>query len=633
MTATSEHTRSAGFTFTLLRLAFADLRHEWILTTCMVLSLAAILAPLLLLMGLKNGTIETLRHRLVENPVFRELRPQQTNSLAPAWFETIRARPDVAFVIPSILRGSSIVRLGKAKRGAFEGLDLVPTGAGDPLLADNGTAIPGPAEIVLSAEAAARTNLVAGDIAFVSASRIFQGERQKALAEMTVKAVLPPGADGLPRVYAPLSLSIDIESWREGAAIPERGWSGAHPIPYLSFDGAVILSKKTLSQVLLLRLTLGTGFSKLAELGDGEFEQIFGFAPPEDLQAWQVAVIKQPALISSIKSVRGKLRGQGAVILPFVKLGEMTIETDNGTAVNVRITGFSPHENELSSIPGQIVWPAFSLRSPVSGLESYKIQLSAKALAGLGIDVGATVYLSIGDPQSSTGEVTSKLPLTVIGQSSGDYAVVPIALAARLRTATQRRIVYASDSKTLLLARSGYRGFRIYARSIDDVAGLYRVLRDYGINTTAKIESIERVQVLDRGLTRIFWLIAVVGIIGGFSALISSLYAAVERKKREISLLRLMGLTRQDVFRFPVYQATIMALFGALIAAGVFYTLAYVINAVFSGDLQLGEEICHLPPKFLLVAVVLTVLGGMLSAVMAAVRATSIEPAEAIRVE
>jgi putative ABC transport system permease protein len=621
------------FSFTLVRLALADLRHEWILTTCMVLALAAILAPLLLLLGLKSGTIETLRNRLVENPVFRELRPQQTNRLPMSWFETMSSRADVAFVIPSILRGSSIVRLGKKKRGAFEGLDLVPTGTGDPLLVNNATAIPSSGEIVLSAEAAARTRLSAGDIAFVRASRIFKGRRQVALAKTTVKAVLPPGADGLPRVYAPLALSVDVESWREGSAIPNRGWSGSRPIPYLSFDGAFILSQKTISPILLQRLALGTGFAQLSEPGAEAFGQLFGFAPPDDFHIWQVAVIKQPALLGSIKAVRGKLRGQGAIILPFVKLGSMTIGSVNGSTATVRIAGLSPRKDELAFIAVQPDWPAFSLRNPISGKNSYKIQLPAKTMDSLGISIGSTIVLSIKAPDGSAGDTASKLPLTVAGQSIGKFALIPMALAARLRTATQRRTIYDKSSKTLSLARASYRGFRMYARSIDDVAGLYRVLREQGINTTAKTESIERVRVLDRGLTRIFWLVAIVGILGGFAALISSLYAAVERKKRDISLLRLMGLTRRDVFRFPVYQAASLTLLGALVAVGTFYTLAYIINTVFSEDLALGEKICHLPPQVLISAAVLAVLGGIISAIMAAIRATAIEPAEAIRVE
>ncbi|HEU4616890.1 MAG TPA: hypothetical protein VFV10_02575, partial [Gammaproteobacteria bacterium] len=37
------------------RLALDDYRHEWVLSTCAVLSLAAVLIPLMVLFGLKYG--------------------------------------------------------------------------------------------------------------------------------------------------------------------------------------------------------------------------------------------------------------------------------------------------------------------------------------------------------------------------------------------------------------------------------------------------------------------------------------------------------------------------------------------------------------------------------------------------
>lgn len=64
-------------------LALADLRHEWLLNLCMVLALAAVLTPLLLLLGLKNGVVETMRERLVQDPIYRELKPQETLNLRP----------------------------------------------------------------------------------------------------------------------------------------------------------------------------------------------------------------------------------------------------------------------------------------------------------------------------------------------------------------------------------------------------------------------------------------------------------------------------------------------------------------------------------------------------------------------
>ncbi len=134
-------------------------------------------------------------------------------------------------------------------------------------------------------------------------------------------------------------------------------------------------------------------------------------------------------------------------------------------------------------------------------------------------------------------------------------------------------------------------------------------------------------------MTRLFWLVAVVGIVGGIAALIASLYAAVERKKRDVSMMRLMGLSRFDVSRFPVYQSTVISAAAAMISILVFYALAATINAQFGADLQFGDGICHLAPITLAQAFIITLLTAMISSLFAAWRTTLIEPAEAIRAE
>ena len=173
----------------------------------------------------------------------------------------------------------------------------------------------------------------------------------------------------------------------------------------------------------------------------------------------------------------------------------------------------------------------------------------------------------------------------------------------------------------------------MYVRSIDDVQTAYDVLTDQGIEVSTKLAAISRVKELDRSLTNIFWLVAIVGITGGVAALIASLYAAVERKKREFGLLRLIGIRRFDLCRFPIYQAVTIAVFASIVAILAYSCLSLVINRVFAEDLELGERICHLPPSYFFYTILLTAIAGCASSISAARRATEIEPADAIREE
>ena len=57
------------------RLAARDFGHDWRIVLCQVLGLTAVLAPLLVLFGMRFGLIDTLAQRLIEDPRNREIVP------------------------------------------------------------------------------------------------------------------------------------------------------------------------------------------------------------------------------------------------------------------------------------------------------------------------------------------------------------------------------------------------------------------------------------------------------------------------------------------------------------------------------------------------------------------------------
>jgi putative ABC transport system permease protein len=61
----------------IVRLALADLRHDAGFMASLVIGVAAVIAPLLLILGLKFGLVEIQRQCLVQDPVYREMRPVQ----------------------------------------------------------------------------------------------------------------------------------------------------------------------------------------------------------------------------------------------------------------------------------------------------------------------------------------------------------------------------------------------------------------------------------------------------------------------------------------------------------------------------------------------------------------------------
>jgi putative ABC transport system permease protein len=602
----------------ILRLALADLWHEVILSFCMAMALAAVLAPLLLLLGLKYGTIETMRDRLIKDPVYRELKPAQTGNFVASWFTTLRRNPQVQFTIPTILRGAAIVKVFKQQTNQTISMDMVPTAAGDPLLVENGATVPGPDEVVLSTEAGAELDANPGDNLRVQVNR-FRGTRQEDVeAIFHVAAILPPRADALPRLYLPSEFTIDVETYRNGMAVAARNWPGGIAAATPSFDGVFVIVETALDPLSLRNVTIGTGFSEVQEISTVDLERRTKFHIGAQVRVYDLHVLTEPSNSAGVDGVRERLRGHDAILIPYTRDLALTLPS----GLKLPLVAWSVSDDDTGVVATQTV-PWGDPTSSATFEQIGKVLLPRDVPAD-----GGTVTVHVEGMMGSPA-----IPLRVSGTGPDGVAVVPSTLAGILRTGALREVVYDQAGKTLALGRSGFGGFRLYARTIDDVRSLEDLLRTQDIAVISQSQTIERIRVLDRGLTRMFWLVATVGIIGGAAALIASLYAAVQRKRRELGLMRLMGIPRRSVFLFPIYQSAALAAAGGALGVTGFGFLSAIINWAFAGDLALGQKICRLPPSYVAAAVAGMIIVAVACSLMAGVKTTQIDPAEAIRDE
>ena len=71
----------------IVRLSYRDYSHEWRMSGCFILALASVLAPMMILFGLKFGIVTTMVGELVENPANREIRPIGSGRYDDAWID------------------------------------------------------------------------------------------------------------------------------------------------------------------------------------------------------------------------------------------------------------------------------------------------------------------------------------------------------------------------------------------------------------------------------------------------------------------------------------------------------------------------------------------------------------------
>jgi len=396
----------------VVRLALRDYFQEWVMSSCFVLALAAVLGPMMVLFGLKFGIVGSMVEQLVQDPRNREVRPVGSGHYDHAWLDQLRQQPGVEFLVPRTRSIAATIKLRSKQSPMILPVELEPSAQGDPLLTGVSAIPDGLERIVLSESAAEKLNVSPGDTVEGYLTRRFRGRSERVSLPLEVTDVAHAGAFNRDGAFVSVGLLEALEDFRDGRGVPELRW-----------------------------------------------------------------------------------------------------------------TGDSPRD-----------------------------------------DAGRT-----------------------------------------------------------------YPGFRLYAGSIYDVGPLSDRLTAAGVEVRTRAADIEVVQRMDRNLSLVFWVVAAIGLTGFSLSLGASLWANVDRKRRELSVLRLVGFRTGDIIWFPVLQSLFTAIIGSGLAFAIYLGVAYTINTLLAAQLSAEQTVCRLLPEHYLIAFGLTAGSAVLAAALAGLRSARIEPSEGLR--
>ena len=219
----------------LFRISLYDLLDEWPVGIAVLLAIAAVLAPLLVINGLRTGVIGEIFERLRADPAMRRISLDATGATRfdTAWFRDMSNRKDVAFVLPSTRYAAAQVEIGPAD-GEEATLPfrvwLVPTGAGDPVFETPSPALDPLEEVKIAYVVAERAKLAIGEYLFIDVERRGDGGRvETAGVRVRVVDIAAPARHGGTVMFADPKLLAAIEAFRDGYAAPELGVSSGKP--------------------------------------------------------------------------------------------------------------------------------------------------------------------------------------------------------------------------------------------------------------------------------------------------------------------------------------------------------------------------------------------------------------------
>ena len=201
-------------------LALSDLVDEWIMSLCHALMIAAVIGPLLVVLGLRIGTVDSIRADILDDPDNRRIVPSVNANYSADWFETWAADPDIGFLAPQIhflSASQDVLSEDEAGDVQIRRLRFLASGPGDPLMPETVADI-AETEIVISRSAAEALAVSPGDT-------------------VRILMPLPNGADDRPE---------DIELTVTGI-VPRETWS---------VDGGLV-DEATLTRIWLESLVAG----------------------------------------------------------------------------------------------------------------------------------------------------------------------------------------------------------------------------------------------------------------------------------------------------------------------------------------------------------------------------------------
>jgi len=198
------------------KLALRDLYYDRKVSFCIIASLIAVIAPLLLLFSLKFGVVSQLRHQLINDPRNLEIKIIGNLNLDKNWFDWLQEQPETRFVVPLTRSLNTIADLSANQNGGkkfVQDVEVIPTAVNDPLTEQ---ALSKPHGVLLSALTAEKLNVKQGDKINLVVTRSQNNQVEKAISELVVEGIVPETRFVRSGAFVQLETLLAMEDFRDG---------------------------------------------------------------------------------------------------------------------------------------------------------------------------------------------------------------------------------------------------------------------------------------------------------------------------------------------------------------------------------------------------------------------------------
>lgn len=573
------------FRLTLLRLWRARAT-----VSCQVLALFAMMAPLLIILGLKYGIVQSMKERLLSDPSSLEVRMTDAVKVTPDLTARIRSWSETAFVIPCVGALYSSVHVcpeGASESGEVQA-QMLPTGQGDPILTASQHRAPAVGEVVISELLAQKLHLGVGSKLSLRMRRNMKQDLYE--RTFTISGVLPKSHLLASAVMLPLEVTVEVENF----VIAGRGVPGSSAtLTSEMYDGIVLGEGANETVANLLKRQL-PNMEVRANTDGSHIGQ-----PAECLIVRSTGKHLTP---SQIDVLVAQSEQNECAAWPWVEPQEVELLNDNKRSV-VRMIGLS---GQTSSATGIGAPPTLWVPE------------------GFGAD---HVEVVVNSPQGASRIVCRTAENASV--PAGVVWAMP-QLLALVRQGKERCLVWDYRTDALRYPVLSFNSLRVYANSLENAEPLMNKLQAAGVACRARLNIIRQILSLERNLSQLFAIVTLGAGVGALFSYALSLFNAAELNRRDYALVQLLGAGRGVLALMPIVDAIVTSIIALVLTFICFYATSSLIGLIFAESAGSGT-LCRLASHHVLIFCLSGIGVAFVSSIAAAIKVLCISPAEILR--
>ena len=356
------------------------------------------------------------------------------------------------------------------------------------------------------------------------------------------------------RIYVPLELADDLENWRKGYPVPDLGLPAANNRE-MALEDPFYTSAK---------LFLTTPMDDLGIAALRQFKLKQSVLPEETsdvLYGYQLISKEGKAFTDLMWSnVFDSLTGMGnPIIIPQIATSSIY---------------FGDNELQLSPTISEDPRKKLLLKHGewIQDNDNMYDVIMPGALPDESKSFPFSVNLKISD---------ISIPVNVVGQTDNKQGFALPIFLFRINALLNGKIKFDEKTGTFYPSSSepSYIAARVHVKSLDDVEPVCNWLEEVdGLTCSSVMGDLEQMRNFNRMITNLIFLIGGTGLIAVICSIIGIMYEAINRKRKQIGIMRTLGVSRNNISFIYIIQATMYGIFGYILVSIVQFALGSFLD-------------------------------------------------------